>query len=314
MSLTRQHLLWIAGAVVGLATLAYLVRFINWSALLALDAGTFLVLCASTIVMIALHAGGAATLLGGMKHPARLLDVMTAMLAAGAVSLAGDPKLGVPARLAFYKMLAGIPIRVGAAQTAVESLLWLLLMTAIVAIPGPLAGDLSAWLSLVAAAMLVAGIGIVALGPTVLDRVWGLGRLFRASGRIREFVLDVRNTVLGLQVGALAIATFWLALTYAVDVASIWYLGKALGADIAPTAIGHAVVISYLAGAVSLLPLGLGVRDITFAFLLQQAGASPDAAAGIVVVHRTLRTALPLLLGLVLTLWGVRRGRRLPRN
>jgi uncharacterized membrane protein YbhN (UPF0104 family) len=193
-------------------------------------------------------------------------------------------------------------------------LLWLLLMTAIVARPGPLAGDLSAWLSLVAAAMLVAGIGIVALGPTVLDRVWGLGRLFRASGRIREFVLDVRNTVLGLQVGALAIATFWLALTYAVDVASIWYLGKALGADIAPTAIGHAVVISYLAGAVSLLPLGLGVRDITFAFLLQQAGASPDAAAGIVVVHRTLRTALPLLLGLVLTLWGVRRGRRLPRN
>ncbi|KUL94109.1 hypothetical protein DK26_20675 [Bosea sp. WAO] len=307
--LTRKRLLWGAGLLVGGAALFYLSRHVDWRVLAALGPGTLLALCASTILMIVLHAAGAAALLHGMRYPARVADVMTAMLAAGTVSLAGDPKLGVPARLAFYKMLANIPVSVGAAQTTIESLLWLFLMGAIMVIPGPLAGDRALPLSLAAAAMLAVGVGAVALGPPVLDRLWGIGRLFQASGPIRRFVLELRSAMLGLRPGALALATLWLALTYVVDVASIWYLGRALGADIAPAAIGHAVVISYLAGAVSLLPLGLGVRDVTFALLLQQAGAPPEVAAGIVLSHRTLRTVLPLLLGVALTPWVLRRAR-----
>ncbi|WP_100961723.1 lysylphosphatidylglycerol synthase transmembrane domain-containing protein [Bosea sp. FBZP-16] len=307
--LMRKRLLWGAGLLVGAAALFYLLRHVDWRVLAALGPWPLLALCASTVLMIVLHAAGAAALLHGMRYPAKVGDVMTAMLAAGTVSLAGDPKLGVPARLAFYKMLAGIPVSVGAAQTTIESLLWLFLMGAIMVIPGPLAGDRALPLSLAAAAMLAAGVAAVALGPPVLDRLWGVGRLFRASGPIRKFVLDLRSAMLGLRPGALALATFWLATTYVVDVASIWFLGRALGAEIAPSAIGHAVVISYLAGAVSLLPLGIGVRDVTFVLLLQQAGAPAEAAAAIALVHRTLRTALPLLLGLVVTAFVLRKAR-----
>lgn len=307
--LSRKRLLWGSGLAVGAAALFYLLRHVDWRVLAALGPWPLLILCASTVLMIVLHAAGAATLLGGMRHPARVSDVMTAMLAAGTVSLAGDPKLGVPARLAFYKMLAGIPVSVGAAQTTIESLLWLFLMGAIMVVPGPLAGDSALPLSLAAAGMLSAGVAAVALGPPVLDRIWGLGRLFRASGPIRRFVLDLRGAMLGLKPGALVLATLWLAATYVVDVASIWYLCRALGAELAPSAIGHAVVISYLAGAVSLLPLGLGVRDVTFVLLLQQAGAPADAAAAVALVHRTLRTVLPLLLGLALSPLVLRRAR-----
>ncbi len=305
----RKRLLWAASLVVGAAALFYLARYVDWHALRLLTVETLLVLCFSTILMIVLHAAGAATLLRGMRYQVRLADVMIAMLAAGAVSLAGDPKLGVPARLAFYKMLANIPISVGAAQTTIESLLWLFLMGLIMIIPGPLAGDRALPLSLAAAAMLAAGVAAVALGPPVLDRIWVIGRLFRASGPIRRFVLDLRSAMLGLRPSALAAGTFWLATTYFVDVASIWYLGRALGAEIAPSAIGHAIVISYLAGAVSLLPLGLGVRDVTFVVLLQQAGAPAEAAAAIALVHRTLRTVLPLLLGVPVSVLVLRKAR-----
>lgn len=313
VSLSRKHLLWGASLLIGAGALVYLSRHVDWRVLTALSPWTLLVLCASTILMIVLHAAGAAALLAGMRYPARVGEVMTAMLAAGTVSLAGDPKLGVPARLAFYKLLAGIPISVGAAQTTIESMLWLFLMGAIMVIPGPLAGDRALPLSLAAGAMLVVGMAAVALGPSVLDRLWGLGRLFRASGPIRRFVMDLRGAMLGLRPGALGLATFWLALTYVVDVASIWYLGRALGTEIAPSTIGHAVVISYLAGAVSLLPLGLGVRDVTFALLLQQGGAQPEAAAAIVLVHRTVRTVLPLLLGLALTGYVMRKAKQTDR-
>lgn len=299
--LTRQRLLSGAAFIIGAAALLYLVNRIDWHVLQSISIQTLLVLCLSSIVMIALHAAGAATLLAGMRYPASLVDVMMAMLAASTVSLAGDPKLGVPARLAFYKMLADIPVSVGAAQTTIESLLWLFLMGAILVIPGELADDRAVPLSLAAAGFLVAGLTAVGLGPAVLDRLWLLGPLFRASGPIRQFTFDLRNAMFGIKPAALALATFWLATTYVVDVASIHYLGRALGADIPLVAISHAIVISYLAGAVSLLPLGLGVRDVTFVLLLQQAGAPAEAAVALALIHRTVRTVLPLLIGFVVS-------------
>lgn len=72
-------------------------------------------------------------------------------------------------------------------------------------------------------------------------------------------------------------------------------ISRALGADLTPAAIGLAAVISYLVEAVLLLPLGQGG---TFALLLQRADAPPEAPAGTVLIHRTLRTALSLLMGL----------------
>lgn len=107
----------------------------------------------------------------------------------------------------------------------------------------------------------------------------------------------------------LAVATGWLALTYLVDVWTVWFLAQALGAPLPPVAIGHAIVISYLAGAASLLPLGLGVRDAAFALLLEQSGAPTDTAALVALLHRTLRTLLPLVLGLGVSLVVLRRYR-----
>lgn len=176
--LSRKRLLWGASLLVGAGALFYLSCYVDWRALAGAGGAGGMDAAGPVRVddpEIVLHAAGAAALLRGMRYPARVADVMIAMLAAGTVSLASDPKLGVPAMLAFYKLLAKIPVSVGEAQTTIESLLWLFLMGAIMVIPGQLAGDRALPLSLAAGAMLAAGVGAVALGPPVLDRMWGAG-------------------------------------------------------------------------------------------------------------------------------------------
>jgi uncharacterized membrane protein YbhN (UPF0104 family) len=311
---TRNALFWSAALVLGLAVCIYLATRVEWQALLRLTPMQLAALVASTLVLVALHALGAAALLRGLGHAAGMWRVLAAMLAAGTVSLAGDPKLGVPARLAFYRLLAGVPIRIGSAATAIESLLWLLLMGAVVAIPGPLAAGYALPLSLFAAASVAGAITLVAVGPGLFERLWLIGPLLRRLEPVRQFVLDVRAAIFGLSPVWLAVATGWLALTYLVDVWTVWFLAQALGAPLPPVAIGHAIVISYLAGAASLLPLGLGVRDAALALLLEQAGAPADTAAVVALLHRTLRTLLPLVLGLGVSLVVLRRYRLVNRR
>ncbi|WOH48819.1 lysylphosphatidylglycerol synthase domain-containing protein [Bradyrhizobium sp. sBnM-33] len=306
---TRRLLLWSATLVLGVAVCTYLGWRVEWSAFARLTLTQLSILLISTLVLIGLHALGAAALLRGLGFRTGLRPVLTAMLAASTVSLAGDPKLGVPARLALYRLLAGVPLRIGTTATLVESLLWMLLMGAIVAVPGPLAAGYALPLSLFAAATVAGAIALVAFGPGLFERLWLLGPLLRRLGAVRRFVLDVRKAILGISPFWLAIATLWLAMTYLVDVWSIWFLADALGTALHPIAVSHAIVISYLAGAASLLPLGLGVRDGAFALLLERAGAPADVAALIALLHRTLRTVLPLVLGFIVSLAILRRYR-----
>lgn len=57
-------------------------------------------------------------------------------------------------------------------------------------------------------------------------------------------------------------------------------------------------VVSNLAGLVSLIPLGLGIRDITGVFILSRFGVAESIGVTVVLVERAFWTVLPLLVGL----------------
>ena len=296
-----RSLIWLLTTALASAAFIYLGSKVDWNILFRLSLMQVGLLFLSTFLLICLHAIGAAALLKGLGHATTPGRVLLSMLAASTVSSAGDPKLGVPARLFFYRFFAGIPLSTGTAQTTIESLLWLIMMGLLIAIPGPLAGNYTFHLSLVAVTLVGGGIAVVAVGPGLLERTWLLGSLFRKMGRLRAFILDVRSAILGIKPASLAIALAWFGATYLVDILTVALLARALGGAISWIAIGHAIVISYLIGAASLLPLGLGVRDVTFVVLLQQAGLSAEQASAIALIHRLARTVLPLTLGAVVT-------------
>jgi len=71
--------------------------------------------------------------------------------------------------------------------------------------------------------------------------------------------------------------------------------------------------ISFVAGFISMLPMGIFAKDVTVVVLLSQIGVSQDAAVSLAIVERLLWTVLPLLLGIVainflgIKLWGLKR-------
>jgi uncharacterized protein (TIRG00374 family) len=56
---------------------------------------------------------------------------------------------------------------------------------------------------------------------------------------------------------------------------------------------------AFTLGSLSLLPMGLGVRDATLVALFVQAGADRDVAIAVAALERLLSTGVPLLLGIL---------------
>jgi len=295
----RRAILWLTTIAVAATAFFYLSQKADWTSLLDLSPAQILLVCLSTVALLSLYAMGAAALLSGLGYSAGATRVLLAMLASSTISLGGDPKLGVPSRLLFYKLFADIPFSVGTAQTTVESLMWLAMMGILIIIPGPLTDGYALPLLLTAAGLVTLGIVTVVAGPNLLDRLWIIGPIFRRMDRIRRFTFDVRSSILAIRPTSLLLASVWFGATYVVDILTVWFLAGFLGASLPLAGIGHALVISYLVGAASLLPLGLGIRDVTFVLLLQQAGLTSEQASAIALVHRTARTVLPLVLGLL---------------
>lgn len=74
--------------------------------------------------------------------------------------------------------------------------------------------------------------------------------------------------------------------------------------------------LSYLAGLISLMPMGLGARELSLAVLLGEAGVPADVATYTAVIQRVLATGLSFLLGLLSmqVLWLKGSLRQLPQN
>jgi uncharacterized protein (TIRG00374 family) len=299
----KRTLLIVITCVVAVAAFYYLGRQVDWQAIRALSARDVTLLSLSSVLMVAAHAAGATALLAALHYHASVGKVMAAMLAASIVGLAGDPKLGLPARLYFYKALAQIPVTIGVTQILAESALWLFIMALIVAIPGAYDSAYAQALSHATMAALLVGLALFIAAPALAKRFWLLRHLFSDSTRVGRFVLSVRTAFVSMHKGQVLHASAWFIVTYIIDAATLWYILHLSGYSIDAIILAHAIVISYLAGAVSLLPLGLGVRDVALAVLLTQTGVSESHAAGAALILRTIRTSVPLAMGGVIALF-----------
>lgn len=303
MRALRKPLLVLITIVVAIAAFTYLGRQVDWAVLARFTLAQNLILCATSLAIILIHAMGTATLLRAMGYHAPFFKLMKAMVAAATVCLAGDPKLGIPMRLFFYRVFARIPLNLGVTQILAESILWVLIMALIIAIPSPGGSEISLLFSAGAMVAIAMGIGGIIVGPTLLRHLWLVRHLFSPANRLGRFVLSVRETLLGLQPKQGFMAVGWYIGTYVVDVLTIWYLLTIFGYHLNGIVLAHVIVLSYVAGALSMLPLGLGVRDVTFSLLLHQLGVSVEDAAACAIIYRTIRTAVPLALCGIMAPW-----------
>jgi uncharacterized protein (TIRG00374 family) len=112
--------------------------------------------------------------------------------------------------------------------------------------------------------------------------------LARAEEALRA--LTLRELLLN---GALAAGN---ALLGSARVAMILW---ALGVDIGLGEVIGAATLVYMIATVALVPMGLGVREVSFVLLLSQLGVPQEAATAAALIDRACTTGLWLLMGAV---------------
>lgn len=234
-------------------------------------------LVASTIQECAGTASAQAALSAFGQRAAfvRLLIITTVATAANSIIPA---PAGIPARIWLQKTWLGIPVSFSTVAIALEMLCGYGLL-ALFALAGSL---------LFGANMLATGVRylpiVLAIGAIGLLTAWLLREQLKS--RVKQLAATrpiplATLTVVFLNVLVIALATLRL-----------WLILRAVGSDAASVAeITAALCIARVAGVASMIPMGLGSRDVTLAGLLVLAGIPLPIAVLAAAVDRVLSTA-----------------------
>lgn len=299
------------------ATLLFLVvvaaatwLFVNYdfSMLLKLSAPTLTLLIFLSLAYSLIYGVGVAWILRGLGARRSAWRVFLVICAGGTASYLGNVQLGVPLRLLLFNKLLTVSYPQGTAAVALESACWFGLMGLGLLLAGT-ASNVAPWI-LVSSLLLA----VVLAYRLVVPALRGLlSRIPDKAGRfslrwLRGFLSELTSALEIMRWNWLAATLMLFSVNYVIDAVSIAMVVKDLGQQIALLDALQAVILSYLAGLVSLIPMGLGVRDVSLVVLLERAGVSRDVASTVAVVQRALRTLLPLALGLLAVhLLGVRQ-------
>lgn len=218
-----------------------------------------------------------------------LFKLSQVLFASHSFNYAGPLKLGIPVRLFLFKQILEIPYSAGVASLAATTGLDVLVMVALTV-------SLSAWILIgplvglgLGAAALICLVGSAALyqklHPVQTERSSWMGRFFSELGKIPPWII-LYCVLIGAAKSLLNGFAGWIVLT-------------GLGATTSLVEFVFMYFASHLAGLISLIPMGIGVKDLSIIELLSRAGASASASVTFVAVDRLIWSLAPLLVGLL---------------
>lgn len=165
-------------------------------------------------------------------------------------------------------------------------------------------------------------VGTVLVGAVVVLRVPVLGRgvrvLFRGRLLQDRLLAPARQFLAGaralLAPAALLLAVALSIVSWFLECAALWLILQGLDAPTALRTATFSYAFASLAGAVSMLPGGLGVAEASLAGLLAGTGTALPAAAAATLLVRALTLWLAVLLGTTTLLLAFRGGPRSPAD
>jgi uncharacterized membrane protein YbhN (UPF0104 family) len=198
-------------------------------------------------------------------------------------------KIGMPIRVFLLKRVMGVPYNAGSVAVMVVAGLDISVLIALTLV-------LWSWLYLAPLAGLLAGFLSLALFAGGLSGARRLGAVLPTKPEwLRTLLGDVAQLSRFATTGALLLSVGRGLL----NAWGSWLLLVGLGATIGLAEFTVAYCLSLLAGLLSLLPMGLGVRDASLVELLSRMGGVP-APLGLtfVAADRLIWSLLPLVIGI----------------
>jgi len=254
-----------------------------------------------TGLLVACSVAIAYCLLAGTDANRSVGQLYLVVTASTAANYSTPVKAGIPLRVYLYKRLMGIGPATGSALVGLEIILATLvpavisLFALLLFLPegGP-----------AVAAAVAAGVGgaVVALAfvrSGSYDRATARLPLPRIARRVLAPDGDIVVALRRVPLRSLgAAAGIFAAMFLFVGIRSFCAF-QLFGGSMNVVELVGISAAAFTLGSLSLLPMGLGVRDATLVALFVQAGADRDVAIAVAAFDRLLSTGVPLLLGIL---------------
>ena len=237
------------------------------------------------------------SLLRDAGHHVGAVRLATILLASHSVDLAGATRTGASARVELLRRMAGVTRSTGSGATAILYSAEFAL-TVIIAVLGlrlffpTLTFRTVLWL--VAVLVLLLALAIIFHSSRRKEAtIPGVGKRFTDFFDQMRYGMERTSAVtLAAVVGLALAARLILAFTS-------WLILNDLGNPLGFKAVLCLQSSAILVGFVSMIPLGLGTKDLAAFFLYMRLGLPPEVAAAMCVIERVLWTAVPFCLGLL---------------
>ena len=206
-----------------------------------------------------------------------------------ALNFVGPLKIGVPGRVLLFKRILRVPYDAGVITVVLSTGLDVLMITT-------LAFASAAWLTVSPIAGLVLGLAAISMFTVCME-------IYRRSpflipkrpAWLGSLLLNVADISLPVLLGAILISATKIVLNGFAN----WLVLVGLGPTVGLAEFCFAYFSSHMAGLLSFLPMGLGVRDASVIELLGRMGTSPSIGVAFVAIDRLVWTLIPLVLGLM---------------
>lgn len=224
-----------------------------------------------------------------MCNISSLAKLFQVLFASYSFNYAGPLKLGIPMRVFLFKRVLGIPYAAGIATvmatTGLDVLVIIILVFA-----------LAGWIYISPLAGLI-------LGSATVFALLGLSALFHKLPYTRpkrpkwlaNFLSDLSN----LSPFTIFLAIVISTIRFLLISLSCWFVLLGLGEATSLAELIFVYFSSHLAGLLSFIPMGIGIKDASLIELLSRMGISPAVGIGFVAIDRFIWCLIPLLIGLV---------------
>ena len=285
----------------GLVVLAFTLRDFDWEILRKTTPKYLGIIFFLSALSTALYTLEVYTFLRGSGFRASIWRIYLILTSSMSVNYVTPLKVGIPIRIYLYRRFIQIPVSIGTALVATETLVGMI-VPAIFAMAGiiilfPEIGLSAPILLLV---VLLSGTGLILrVKPERVTQLLARFLPSRFRQRITEFVSNVQVGFRSVSKWTLTGVTCILLLNLAVTSARLYFIVHMLGYAVDPMSVFYVRVISVTVSSASMIPMGLGVRDASVALLLVKLGLSSGIALSSALVERLLSPGWPLLLGII---------------
>lgn len=295
---------WFGTLVISLLTIVaghFVIQNFDLSVLLSLRVSTLIILFLLFALSTLIYLFPVWLLLHGMGYLVSPLSLYMVLHVSFAMNYTSPVKIGIPLRVYLYKHLLRVPYSSGTAAVTIMNSIWLLVlsMLSLLGVQYVVQGY-SPWYYLLAVAMVVVVVAVLLFFPfDSLSRFVGRLPFQELSIRLLAFAERIQGYIRRTSIWTTSVAGVTVFLKLYVTALASHLVLRDFGYQLGSSYILAAQSTSLLLGLISMIPMGIGTRDVSMVLLLGQRGIPQDVAVALALVERMVWTLLPFLLGLV---------------